>query len=285
MVGVWHEKTSESYPIRCFDPSYSHNISHCPWVDNCVGTNNHKHFILYVLFLLVGIGFLVRLTFIYISVLPETHRFEQHCAILTESACAEFSKDPLTIVTNIWGSIQLTWTFMLLLVHLTQVARNITTFETMRGVTQAGPLMTAITAGTMSVDGAQVDGAGAGPQPHTHSHKKKEGWMGPWFALLGIDTFITIAFQGYKGSQSNTERKKQARKKNLFTRGVLRNCVDFWSDGPVFGRKENCHAKLGGVPIDYATLYEVPRVGMRYRSGGYEDAPLVEDGQAAGGEV
>ena len=36
--------------------------SHCPWVDNCIGVNNHKHFILYVVFMIIGIGLLVQLT-------------------------------------------------------------------------------------------------------------------------------------------------------------------------------------------------------------------------------
>nr|POE87791.1 palmitoyltransferase akr1 [Quercus suber] len=211
-------------------------------------------------------------------VLPEPAQSEQHCAILKQEFCAEYSKDPLTIVTNAWGSLQLTWTFMLLFVHLTQVARNITTYETMRGVTQASPLMTAITAGTMSVDGAQVDNAGAGPKPHAHGQKKKEGCMGQWFTLLGVDTFITIAFQGYKGSQSKAEKKRQARRENLFSRGVFRNCIDFWADGPIFGRKANCHGKLGGQEIDYAVLWDVPQAGMRYRAGGYEEVSSAEEG-------
>ena len=38
--------------------------SHCPWVDNCVAVNNLKHFILYIMFLIAGIGFLIPLTLI-----------------------------------------------------------------------------------------------------------------------------------------------------------------------------------------------------------------------------
>lgn len=38
--------------------------SHCPWVDNCIAVNNHKHFLLYVIFLIAGLGLLIRLTYV-----------------------------------------------------------------------------------------------------------------------------------------------------------------------------------------------------------------------------
>ncbi|KAK1067124.1 palmitoyltransferase akr1 [Friedmanniomyces endolithicus] len=259
---------------------------HCPWVDNCIGVNNHKHFVLYVVFLIAGIGLLIRLTIAYIEILPEPTEF--HCSILKDALCAEFSKDPLTIITNSWGSLQLTWTFMLLFVHLSQIARNITTYETMRGQVHAGPLMTAVATGTISAEGAQVDGpeatadathedGSAGPlHGHGHKRKAKEGCLTQWSRLLGIDTFITIAFQGYKGSQSQAERKRQ-KKRNLWTRGVVRNCQDFWLDGPVMKRRaESTKALLGGEEVDYAFVYDVPkRSGMSYR-GGYESVATEE---------
>ncbi|KAK5127824.1 hypothetical protein LTR85_004940 [Meristemomyces frigidus] len=251
---------------------------HCPWVDNCIGVNNHKHFILYVMCMIVGIGLLIRLTIAYIEILPEPT--ELNCSILKDELCAQFLKDPLTIITNAWGSLQLTWTFMLLVVHLTQIARNITTFETMRGNMQAGPVMTAIATSTMSTEGAQVNGWEAGTKHAGHNHKKKEGCLSQWSKLLGIDTFITIAFQGYKGSQQTRVEKQRRRKDNPFTRGIFRNCQDFWTDGPVFRRKEDgCKTLLGGQSVDYASLYEVPRGGgMQYRAG-YQSVPAGEEAE------
>ncbi|KAK0357406.1 palmitoyltransferase akr1 [Friedmanniomyces endolithicus] len=221
-----------------------------------------------------------------IEILPEPTEF--HCSILKDALCAQFSKDPLTIITNAWGSLQLTWTFMLLFVHLSQIARNITTYETMRGQVHAGPLMTAVATGTISAEGAQVDGqeattdanhedGSAGPlHGHGHKRKAKEGCLTQWSRLLGIDTFVTIAFQGYKGSQSQAERKRQ-KKRNLWTRGMVRNCQDFWLDGPVMKRRaESTKALLGGEEVDYAFVYDVPkRSGMSYR-GGYESVATEE---------
>lgn len=47
-------------------------------------------------------------------------------------------------------------------------------------------------------------------------------------------------------------------------------------DGPVFRRKTGGKALLGGEVIDYTSIYEVPRGGMRY--GGYEAVPIAEEG-------
>lgn len=261
--------------------------SHCPWVDNCVGVNNHKHFILYVLFMIAGIALLIRLTLVckyhhYATRIACTDRLQDiemlpapqqtDCHILEEALCREFSKDPFTIITNAWASLQLIWTFMLIFVHLTQIARAVTTYETMRGQTQVGPLMAAVTTGTTSTGDAQVNG----PSP---PHKKKEGCLSQWSKLLGLDTFLTIAFQGYKGAK---EPRAPRAPKNPFTRGMFRNCQDFWMDGPVFGRKndgESNKALLGGDMVDYACMYDVPKGGMRYRGGGYEAVPAAEEGE------
>ncbi|KAK5720428.1 palmitoyltransferase akr1 [Elasticomyces elasticus] len=217
-----------------------------------------------------------------IELLPEPTTFQ--CTFLDDTLCAQFSKDPLTIITNAWGSLQLTWTFMLLFVHLSQVARNITTYETMREQVHAGPIMTAVATGTISASEAQLDisqpsaEAGAGPlHGHGHKRKAKEGCLSQWSKLFGIDTFITIAFQGYKGSQSAAERKR-LKKGNPWTRGIFRNCQDFWMDGPVMKRKvEGTKGLLGGEEVDYAFVYDVPRrgEGMSYR-GGYESVATEE---------
>lgn len=169
---------------------------------------------------------------------------------------------------------------MLIFVHLTQVARGITTFETMKGQGQVGPLMSAVTTGTVSADGAQTNRSGAGPDPvggHAHHHKKKEGCLTQWSKLLGLDTFYTVAFQGYK-EVKDKEASRRNKQSNPFSRGLFRNCQDFWMDGPLFGRKESGKALLGGEMIDYTNMYDVPRGGMRYR-GGYEAVPSVEEGQ------
>jgi hypothetical protein len=170
---------------------------------------------------------------------------------------------------------------MLLFVHFVQIARALTTYESMRGNSEPpGPVMTGLATGSLSADSAQITASGAGPDPtsssaHGHAHKKtKEGYFSSWKKMLGLDVFFAIAFNGYHGSK--TKKQQQRKRSNPFTRGIFRNCQDFWGDGPVFGRKENGAALLGGQRVDYTSMYEVPRGGgMRYR-GGYEEVAVEE---------
>ena len=40
----------------------TYTSSHCPWVNNCVGANNHRHFLIYILTMEMGViswGFLI----------------------------------------------------------------------------------------------------------------------------------------------------------------------------------------------------------------------------------
>jgi protein AFG1 len=114
------------------------------------------------------------LTHADLGILPRPKSEDLNCTFLKDDLCAEFSKDPLTLVTNAWGTLQLTWTVMLLFVHLFQVAKNLTTFESMRNTDQVNPILSAMTTGTMSLDSAQVTGAGAETldgHGHMHTHR------------------------------------------------------------------------------------------------------------------
>jgi protein AFG1 len=218
-----------------------------------------------------------------LTILPAPSNYK--CSFLKDEYCAELSKDSFVIVTCAWAALQLTWTFMLLFVHFFQVSQNITTYENMRHAPDAGPLLAAVTSGTTSLESANVvDSTGPGGHSHPHAHKhasaaKRPGLISSWCAILGVDTFIAIAFQGYKGSQQNKDKHhKHPRKTKPFSRGIFRNCQDFWMDGPLFGLKQNGKALLGGEAVDYTNMYEVPRKGMQYRG---EYARVADDVEEA----
>ena len=147
-------------------------------------------------------------------------------------------------------------------VQLVQISRALTTYESMRGhmlqSTQAAAAITsALTAGSTSMEGAQLDNAGMGPGPATsgghHQRAKKEGCFAQWKKLLGLDTFVATVAGGYEGGS------RSRRRGNPFSRGLITNCKDFWCDpAPVFRRRENGAAMLDGEIVNYTRMYETP---------------------------
>ncbi|THZ10058.1 Palmitoyltransferase akr1, ankyrin repeat-containing protein akr1 [Aureobasidium pullulans] len=228
----------------------------CPWLRNCVGVNNHRAFVLYIIFLLIGIIFLIQLTLAYLTLLPTPPTSAIHCEVLKPEFCAQWSKDPFTLLVNGWGSVQLTWTTMLLFVQLTQIARAVTTWEAMRN-NHPGPLTTAITTGSTS---ANMQTSGGGPATGTSPRTTPEGCFSQWKRLLGVDTFVATALHGSRAQEVLAQRRG-----NPFTKGIVRNCMDFWTDGEgsgvksTFGGKEPGMGLLGGVKVDYRKLFDLPR--------------------------
>lgn len=154
---------------------------------------------------------------------------------------------------------------MLLCVQLLQVARNLTTYESMRGhlhnQTPADALNSFVTTGDTSQDvaggAASANGFGSGqdtsdaPRPRQPKHSIWDQWK----RLLGLDTFVATALHGSQGARQQ--------RGNPWSRGIVTNCKDFFCDGsPVFGRKEGGYARLAGERVDYTRLYEVPKMRM-----------------------
>lgn len=170
-------------------------------------------------------------------------------------------------------------------VQLIQVARSLTTYESMKGhmhgSSQAAEAITsALTAGTNSIDEAQLNNAGMGPNPATmggHRPSPRQGCFATWKKLLGLDTFLATAAGGL-------EAGNHRRRGNPFSRGIFTNCKDFWCDpAPLFGKRENGVAMLDGGVVNYTKMYETPpRMKFRrprqdgdsgmYHSIGNEDA-------------
>lgn len=172
-----------------------------------------------------------------------------------------------TLVLMIWAALQLTWVTMLLFVQLVQIARAMTTYENMRGSHHhpssrvTGAVTSALAAGTTTLAGAALGPDGRGPDPAIssdghghHGHHHKDGCFKQWKKILGVDTFVETAMNGYDGKKS-----RQKKPRNPFSRGCVRNCKDFWCDpAPIFGNRDNGTALLDGVSINYTDMYETP---------------------------
>src|SRR5436305_1050536 len=127
------------------------------------------------------------------------------CNILADDLCQIINADPYTVVLTIWAALQLTWVTMLLFVQFVQVSRAMTTYESMRGQPHYGSkaseaISSALTAGTTSTGGAQLNPVGMGADPalhhghgHGHGHHHKQGCWATWKKLLGFDTFVATA--------------------------------------------------------------------------------------------
>ncbi|MCJ1395950.1 palmitoyltransferase akr1 [Xylographa bjoerkii] len=229
---------------------------HCPWIHNCVGANNLRHFFLYVLGMEVGVLIFIRLVLSHLENSPAPTISQ--CNILAESICKIILRDTFTVVLTLWTSLQLTWVTMLLFVQLVQISRATTTFENMRGHDRQGSraseaITAALTSGSTSMSGAQLNPPNSDPHGHGHSHHPKEGYFAQWKKLLGLDTFLATAQDGLEGS------RRSRRRQNPFSRGIITNCKDFWCDpAPIFGKRDTGTAMLDGQVVNYARMYETP---------------------------
>lgn len=255
--------------------------SHCPWIDNCVGANNLRHFVLYIIALEIGIILFVQLAIackyqttvrdptdpLDIGSLPAPA--EPQCNMVNDTICDFVLRDTFTLVLVGWIIIQLVWITMLCAVQLVQISRNQTTYENMKGhsIDRTYPgsqaFASAVAAGTPSLEGAALTTGGRGPDPafREPGHRpRKHGCIQQWSSLLGIDAFFATASDGLRDGPRATQPK------NPFSRGLVGNCRDFWFDpAPYFGRREPGSGMLGGEVVNYNEMYDVP---ARLRRGG-----------------
>jgi len=203
------------------------------------------------------------------------------CNILSPSLCKVINTDAYAVIVAFWGTLQLSWVFMLLFVQFVQVARAMTTYENMFGIDyrSAAALNSAFTSTGAPLDPSHPDAhpptgaAGQTGHDHGHGHHKHKhgGFLGQWGKLLGVDAFVDTATG--RGAATGKNKKK---KKNPYSRGCLTNCKDFWCDpAPMFGQRETGAAVLGGEHVNYTDMYESPAlmdVGRGRRGAGSRGA-------------
>jgi palmitoyltransferase ZDHHC13/17 len=244
---------------------------HCPWINNCVANNNHRHFFLYIIAMAFGIAAFTNLVVVYLFSLPAPPKSESDsCHILTPAICSYTLRDPWTVALTIWALLQLVWIFMLVVVQSVQIAKNMTTFENMKrhSHNDANPHLPLhrprhpITQGhSHATDGLNDTAASS---TRLHPAPRREGCWTKWKRTIGLDVFLATA--------SDASHGKMKDRGNPFSRGLIGNCKDFWCDpAPVFGKRVNGESYLGGEVVDYSRLYDVPMRlrragGMRYES-------------------
>lgn len=252
---------------------------HCPWIHNCVGNNNIRHFYLYILSLEVGILLYIRLVLSYLDLLPApTDDAISQCHILSASLCTYVVRDPWTVALTFWSCLQLVWVTMLIVVQTVQITKNQTTYENMKRhehthdhdnhprpllPQHTRPVTQGASAATASLNDTAAAASRLDPVP-----RRPDSCMTRWKKLLGLDAFLATASDASHG-------KLQTRNSNPFSRGIVGNCRDFWCDpAPLFGKRNNGEGFLGGEVVDYAHLYEVP-LRLRRDAGGMAYASVA----------
>ena len=281
---------------------------HCPWIFNCVGVNNHRHFLFFVLAIEAGMITVLALIFgwhfrqlpipsrpLPTPVNPNPGDPSEMCFFLAKELCTPLLQDPMTALLTVWVAFQCIWVTMLISVQCIQVSRGQTTYENMRGAAMhrhhgagevAGIVANAIAAGGAGMEGASsmiqgnVHGHSHG-HSHRHGHKHSASDGKCWTRatkLLGVDTFVHTAKDGVEAGGAAGGRRRKRENRNPWSRGCWRNCKDFWSSEN--GGREKGVALFGGERVDYFSMFEVPRVGdveMGARRAGYRGVSMEEE--------
>ena len=258
---------------------------HCPWVWNCVGVNNHRQFVVFVVTLVLGICLFDYLTFAYFSAVlpaspsggaspdtPSTTTFistsssartprdelvdappPSSSCILPDSFCAATAYDAFLFSVAAWATLQLSWTLVLLAGQLWQIARQMTTLE----VSNLGRYGFLGGRGGSSLGAQQGHShhhvhdeddamAGAGAGEHAHAHAHAHKHTGGcWGFIMNI-----LGLDRFTKGKATEGLARAGSASNPFDLGLVTNCKDFWTTGKELG-------------VEYDTLYDVPLEGFR----------------------
>ncbi|PVZ98199.1 hypothetical protein BB558_005789 [Smittium angustum] len=107
---------------------------HCPWTYNCVGLENHKSFVIFLillmicssLFLYTVVEYLERMFVIY-EPIPGRPCY------LGDYMCGLFQSSSWTMCISGWIALNTSWVIILLLSQLYQISQNTTTNESLTG--------------------------------------------------------------------------------------------------------------------------------------------------------
>ncbi|KAI9006650.1 ankyrin repeat-containing domain protein [Phycomyces nitens] len=210
---------------------------HCPWIFNCIGLENHRVFMIFMLNMVISIIAFVLISVQYLveNTPPLDTPSEELKCLLGPTICSYFAYDTWTLVITCWAAFHLLWCTCLFLMHLYQIAMGVTTNEAVNSHRYG--YMEYKTSNTQR----ELDATSSIAATMTSNSPSERS------ALLCFPLCSSHTHHKY--------RQPLNRRGNPFDYGCRTNCIGFWSNNRAVNWYEAYDIQNAISPCSAATFY------------------------------
>ncbi|SCU98395.1 LAFA_0G17612g1_1 [Lachancea sp. 'fantastica'] len=244
----------------------------CPWVYNDVGLKNHKLFLFFLMFLMMGAITFAKLCFEYFDYLEDNSKTDFKCGIFDDEVCAGLELDRFAFLVMVWASLQVLWVTCVLTTQMFQTFKGITNYELseksrkLHGRNDSMEYF--VTTPTDLMDEEELNSLNQ-PAADVNDVRlmKSRTCLGTFCGFIGVDQ-LPIIFSGLLRRRNGVS--PATTKKFPTDNGWKTNFKDFWllSDrsAPLWQRfffsPRDFRALYNNTEVDYKTLYALPEATL-----------------------